>query len=273
MLVSLAVTALLASCPADAAKTARERYQAVDYPAVLAAVKGVEDCTDGTAEELAEAVRWRGQALAATRQTADAVEAFALAITIYPLYVLDPMVAPKVHTLFNQGRAKVTNEKRVFGRVVARNGTEVTLEVFDPRRKVRSVELSWAGGRVNAAWRGDVTWIASGVPLSTELVTFGIEQSDAEPTLLRHRPVPAAPAQAVVLTPAPVAAAGPAPAVVAAQQQASSSSSSSKLPLIIGVSAGAAVVIAVAVGIGVAAGNAKLNGSLGRLDIPPMAEQ
>lgn len=264
MLAALAAAALAASCPARAADAAKERYQKVDYPGVFEATRGIEDCTDGTAEELAEAFRWRAQAHAAQKQPELAVEAFALAVTVSPLYILDPNVAPKVHALFNQARAKVRDEKRVFARVTGRSGTDVSLELFDPRRKANRVVLDWGTGSANATWRGDTSWVAT-VPGNVGLVTLTVEQSDAEPVVSRDRPVPLEPRLTPTAADEPAAAE---PAVEAARQPASSGEVR-RWAIIGGAAAGAVVLVAVIAGVAVASSGRTFNGSLGRLEVPP----
>ncbi len=256
MLVAFPLVALVsATCPSAAAAAARTAYQSFDYPGTLAAVADVELCADGTGDELAEAFRWRAQAYAAQRNTEAAVEAFTWVATVSPVYVLDAMVAPKVHALFNQGRARVKEGKSAFARVTSRRGEQLTLEVFDPMNAVTSVRVAWVGGSTSATRATGAEWTAA-IPRDTTAVKLRIDRSELAQWTSGKTPIPAA-----VLVPQeaqPIE-----PAVVAAQR---SPSSIKVWPWAVG--AGAVVLIAVAVGLGVSASNARFNGTLGRQELP-----
>jgi hypothetical protein len=107
------------SCPGLAAAQARSAYKGLDYATAMRATEEVEQCEDGSPAELADALRWRGLALAAQNDNAGAIKAFALLSLIAPDYVVDPFLSPKVHELFRAGRAEARQRPTVFARVVA----------------------------------------------------------------------------------------------------------------------------------------------------------
>jgi hypothetical protein len=119
LLLAGAAWAEEASCPARAAAAARAAYKGLDYSTAANATRDVETCLDGTPAELAEALRWRGQALAAVGDSVDAVRAFSLLATVSPEYALDPFLSPKVHQLFQTGRAQAKLRGTLFARVIA----------------------------------------------------------------------------------------------------------------------------------------------------------
>lgn len=256
MLVAFPLVAVLsATCPSDAAVAAKAAYQALDYAGTLAAVADVELCADGNGDELAEAFRWRAQAHAAQRNTEGAVEAFTQVATVSPVYVLDAMLAPKVHALFNQGRARVKESKSAFARVTSRRGEQLTVEVFDPMNAVTSVRIAWVGGTTGAARATGSEWTAT-IPRDITAVKLRVDRPDVAQWTSREIAIPGA-----VLVPQENRSVQP--AVAAAQR--------SGPPLKIwpwAVGAGAVVVIAVAVGVGVSASNARFNGTLGRQELP-----
>ena len=124
------------TCPARAAVEARKLYEVLDLAGVLAATAGLEACADGSAAELAEALRWRAQVLVSQGKNDAAVDAFALLETISPGYALDPLRSPKLHELHLAGRARVAAEKPVFARLAAPTtelaGRRLRADVFDP---------------------------------------------------------------------------------------------------------------------------------------------
>lgn len=150
LFLALVPSSWAASCPARAAWEARARYEAVDYPASVRATLEVEQCQDGSAAELAEALRWRAQALAAGGNAQAATEAFALLGTVAPDYALDPLVSPKIHRLSGDGQRKARAEGRVFARLLEPRWEDgratLRVELFDPRKRATSVLFSFEGG-------------------------------------------------------------------------------------------------------------------------------
>ena len=249
------IALLSATCPSEAAAAASSAYQALDYAGSLAAVADIELCTDGNAGELAEAFRWRAQAHAAQRNTEGAVEAFTWVATVSPVYVLDAMLAPKVHALFNQGRARVKESKSAFARVTSRRGEQLTVEVFDPMNAVTSVRIAWVGGTTVATRTPGAEWTAT-IPRDITAVKLRVDRPDAPQWTSREIAIPGA-----VLVPRDERSVEP--AVAAARQRCPPMK---VWPWAIG--AGVVVVIAVAVGVGVSASNARFNGTLGRQELP-----
>jgi hypothetical protein len=123
------------SCPARAAAAARQAYQSVDFVGAAKAADVVA-CRDGSPAELAEALRWRAQAFAAHSDVLEAIQAFAQLAAVAPDYALDPFLSPKVHELFQAGRAEALLRHTVFLRLLApamRGGrTYARAEVYGP---------------------------------------------------------------------------------------------------------------------------------------------
>jgi hypothetical protein len=106
-----------ASCASLAAAAARKAYQALDY-AGAARAADPQVCHDGTATELAEVLRWRAQSFAAQGDTVEAIRAFTALATVAPDYPLDPFLSPKVHELFQSGRAEALLRHSLFVRLL-----------------------------------------------------------------------------------------------------------------------------------------------------------
>jgi hypothetical protein len=249
-LVYATVTAGL-SCPTTATQIARQRYASAEYGAAIGAVAEVELCTDGTAVEVAEALRWRAEAKAAGGDAAGAVEAFALLSVIAPAYALDPLESPKFHELFKQGKARAEKAKTVFARLV--RGTDTALvEVSDPRGRVKRVAVLFDGKETAATKRADGAWEIQ-VPAGARAATVRLESGDA--IIFTSGAV-----RVDVLAPPTEA-----PVRAAVRPQAESS----PLPLVLGI-AGGVVVAAIVAGIvtGVVLSNKKIDGSLGSVQLP-----
>jgi hypothetical protein len=247
------------SCPASAAQSAKQHYGAIEYGAAIAAVADVEQCFDGTAEELAEALRWRAEAKASSGDKAGALEAFGLLSVILPGYAMDPFESPKFRDLFAQGKAKAVSSKRAFGRLLRGEPGHATVQVFDPGGRVQSVWVTFDGAHVPATLQKDGLYDVN-VPHGAQHANVVLESGDA--TVFRS-------SELAVRTLAPTAPESSAPEPVVTKPQPEPASSSSRLPIILGV-AGGAVVVAVVAGIiaGVATSNSHVDGSLGRLQLP-----
>lgn len=265
--VVAALSVLISSCPSDAAARAKGLYQQLDYPKAIEAVAKVEACVDGTAEELAEAFRWRAQSAAALSEPKAAVAAFALVATVAPGYALDPAVAPKVRALFTQARTQATRGLQVFVRAVGRSREGVELQLFDPQQKATAVRVLWAEGEATATRAEGDRWRAV-LPRGLSRATLKVEQRDALVYTAVEQELPEAarlPPSATLLpqlTPVepaiPMQAPPPAPAAAGVPRWA----------IFAGAGAGAALVTGLVVGL-VVARNARFDGSLGRLELTP----
>jgi hypothetical protein len=249
-LVYVTVTAGL-SCPQAATQVAKQRYASTEYGAAIGAVAGVELCTDGTALEVAEALRWRAEAKAAGGDAAGAIEAFSLLSVLAPTYALDPLESPKFHDLFRQGRARAEKAKAVFARLV-RGPDGVLVEVADPRGRVKKVAVLFDGRETPATRRADGAWEVA-APAGARDARVRLESGDAIIFTSGTFKVD-------VLAPAPEpelrAAVRPPP-------------ESSPLPLVLGIAGGvAAAAIIAAVVTGVVLSNKKIDGSLGSVQLP-----
>ena len=129
------------SCPSAAVQAAKDRYARGDYAGAVTALAEVEICTDGSEVELAEAFRWRAQAKAALGDTLGSIEAWALAWTVLPTYVLDPLESPKFHELYAEGRKRAATGQLVFARLTHSIAGYVVVQPFDPHARVRSVNV------------------------------------------------------------------------------------------------------------------------------------
>jgi hypothetical protein len=260
MTTALVLSALLAAgptCPAGAAAAAKQHYGAIEYSAAIAAVADVEQCTDGTPEELAEALRWRAEAKASSSDKSGALEAFGLLSVILPGYAMDPFESPKFRDLFAQGKAKAQGSKRVFARLLRGEPGHAAVQVFDPSGRVKTVSVSFDGTHVTATSQPDGLYGVE-VPAGASHANVVLESGDA--TVFRSAEIAvrgwslAAPEPS---TPAPVVVKQPEP------------QSSNRLPLILGIAGGAVVVVVVAsIVTGVAVSNSHVDGSLGRLQLP-----
>jgi hypothetical protein len=151
-----AASAEPATCPAAAAEKARAAHDAQDLAAVIAATQSVERCADGTAHELAEAMRWRAQALAEKGSTKAAVTAFAWLFTVEAGFTADPPLAPEVQQLADEGRQEAAENQLVLVRLMApvkdASGTYVRAEVLGPVPPSR-VEAIFKNSKLVAATR------------------------------------------------------------------------------------------------------------------------
>jgi hypothetical protein len=142
------------SCPAAAADKAQAAHENQDLAAVIAATQSVERCADGTAHELAEAMRWRAQALAEKGNTKAAVTAFAWLFTVEAGFMADPPLAPEVQSLAEAGRQEAAASQLVLVRLMApvtdANGTYVRAEVLGPVQPAR-VEAIFKNTKIVAA--------------------------------------------------------------------------------------------------------------------------
>jgi hypothetical protein len=143
-----------ASCPAAAADKAQAAHEDQDLAGAIAATQNVERCADGTAHELAEAMRWRAQSLAEKGSAKAAVTAFAWLFTVEAGFTADPPFAPEVQQLAEQGRAEAAANQLVLVRlmkpVTDAGGTFVRAQVLGPVQPSR-VEAIFKERKVVAA--------------------------------------------------------------------------------------------------------------------------
>lgn len=115
-----------------------QRYESLDFEGAAAATEGLERCRDGSAAELADAFRWRAQALAGGGDSGRAAEVFALVEVIVPGYALDPFLSPKLHELQRAGRAQAKSSRPVFARLLPTEESggerQLLVEVFDAEK-------------------------------------------------------------------------------------------------------------------------------------------
>jgi hypothetical protein len=107
------------SCPAKSAVKARAAFEAGDIAGTLAATQDVERCETGTGKELAEALRWRAQAVATKENERTTVTAFAWVNAADPAFVADPPLPPGLQELFLRGREQAQADKLVLLRLLA----------------------------------------------------------------------------------------------------------------------------------------------------------
>jgi hypothetical protein len=250
-LVYATVTAGL-SCPQAATQIAKQRYASAEYGAAIGALAEVELCTDGTAVDVAEALRWRAEAKAAGGDAAGAIEAFALLSVVAPAYALDPLESPKFHELFKQGKARAEKAKTVFARLVRGSDTAL-VEVSDPRGRVKKIAVLFDGKETTPTRRADGGWEVQ-IPAGARAATVRLESGDA--VIFTSGSV-----KVDVLAPPPEP---PVRAAVRPQPEPSS-----PLPLVLGI-AGGVVVAAIVAGIvtGVVLSNKRIDGSLGSVQLP-----
>jgi hypothetical protein len=259
MVLQCLIQATLAAgltCTSTAEQVGKQRYGAAEYGAAITALTDVELCTDGTAQELAEALRWRAESKASNGDQAGAIEAFALLWVVQPGYALDPLESPKFHELFSLGRTRAEKSKLVFARLVKTPGLDADVQVFDPKGRVKHVGVvfdsakeTWAAKKPDGAW--DIA-----IPAGAVTATVLLESDEAvlfrSPRIRVTTFTPDAPPDPVPLT-----------------RRAPPPAESSKLPWVIAGSAiGAAVIIAVVVGVSVAVSSKKIDGSLGSVQLP-----
>jgi hypothetical protein len=122
------------SCPAQAADKAHAAFESGDVAGTLAATQNVERCTDGTAAELARALRWRAQAVAAKGNEVATVTAFAWVYAVDPRFVPEPPLPMDLEALFERGKAQAQSDQLVLVRLLApatdAGGTFVRAEVL-----------------------------------------------------------------------------------------------------------------------------------------------
>lgn len=238
------------SCPAAASLAAKQAYAKGEYARATAALADVEVCVDGSEVELADALRWRAQAKAALGDTEGSVEAWALVWTVHPSYALDPLESPKFHELYAQGRSRAASSRRVFGRLTHTKGGRVVTQVFDPHGRVKRVQIQFDSMEMPATRHDDGTWSAL-VPEGALSAGAVIESGDA--VVFRTLKV--------ILTELPA----PVEERTAAREPPASGPPAKWL--IIGGAAAGAVIIGLII-TGVAVGAKRLDGSLGRVELP-----
>ncbi len=238
------------SCPGAAALSAKQHYAKGEWARAVAALADVEVCVDGSDTELAEAFRWRAQAKATLGDTEASIDAWALVWTVLPTYALDPLESPKFHELYAQGRTRAAQGRRVFGRLTHTKGGRVVTQVFDPHGRVRRVQIQFDAMEMPATRHDDGTWSAL-VPEGALSAAAVIESGDA----VVYRTMK------VVLTELPA----PVEELTAAREKPSRAPD--KRWFIVGGAAAGAVVIGVVI-TAVALGAKRLDGSLGRVELP-----
>lgn len=236
------------SCPSAASQAAKERYARGDSAGAIAALADVEICTDGSEVELAEALRWRAQAKAAAGDAAGSIEAWALTWTVLPTYVLDPLESPKFHDLYAQGRTRAATGRSVFARITRTIAGHVVVQVFDPTNRIKRVNVAFDQMEMHAVRHDDGTWHAL-VPEGARSASAVLETGDA--TIFRSLKL--------MLNELPT----PVDERIAARVEPVDR----KKWIIIGAAAGGAVVIA-AVITAIALGARRIDGSLGRVELP-----
>src|SRR5581483_9599278 len=133
------------SCPAKSAAKARAAFEAGDVAGTLAATQDVERCENGTGKELAEALRWRAQAVATKGNEIATVTASAGVNAADPAFVADPALPRELQELFLRGRAQAQSDKlvllRLLGPAADDSGTWVRVEVlgFGERTHVEAI--------------------------------------------------------------------------------------------------------------------------------------
>jgi len=238
------------SCPAAAALSAKQHYGNGDYARAAAALADVEVCVDGSEVELADALRWRAQAKAALGETEASIDAWALAWTVHPGYALDPLESPKFHELYAQGRSRAASNRLVFGRLTHTKGGRVVTQVFDPHGRVRRVQIQFDQMEMPATRHDDGSWSAL-VPEGALSAGAVIESGDA----------------VVFRTLKMVLAELPQPVEeLTAAREKPSQGPPAKWLIIGGAAAGAVIIGAIITG--VALGAKRLDGSLGRVELP-----
>lgn len=182
------------SCPESAARAAKEQYARGDYAKAAAALADVEICTDGSDEELAEALRWRAQAKGAAGDTEGSIEAWALLWTVLPTWQLDPLESPKFHDLYAKGRSRAAQTRLVFARLTRTLGGRAVVQVFDPHGRVKRVSVQFDQMEMSATRQDDGTWHAL-VPEGAQSASAVLESGDARlfrslKVMLTELPVP-----------------------------------------------------------------------------------
>jgi hypothetical protein len=237
------------SCPSAATARAKEHYSRGDYSGASAALADIEVCIDGSDEELAEAFRWRAQARASAGDTKGAIDAWALAWTVLPTYVLDPLESPKFHDQYAEGRKAALRSKLVFARLTRTLLGHTVVQVFDPHGRVKRVMVQFDAMEMNATRHDDGTWHAL-VPQGAVSAVAVLDSGDA--VVCRTRKV------MVSDLPVPV------------EERIAKDSGpflDQRRVLIIAGAAAATVVIAAVVS-SVALSSKHIDGSLGRVELP-----
>jgi hypothetical protein len=241
-----------------AAQVGKQRYGAAEYGAAIAAVADVEQCTDGTPEELAEALRWRAEAKAANGDTQGSIDTWALLNVIMPTYVLDPLESPKFREMFAQGRARSERSKLVFARLVKAQPGSLEVQVFDPNGRVKRVTVMVDGHDVAVTPRGDGH---SSISLRPGAATAVVDLESGDAVLFRSGKIK-------VSALAPIAVAEPSrPSVPPAALKSAPEPFTVPVWAVV---AGGVVVAAIIVGVvvGAAQGSKKIEGSLGTVQLP-----
>ncbi|MBK7863135.1 MAG: hypothetical protein IPJ65_31900 [Archangiaceae bacterium] len=237
------------SCPSAAARAARELYSRGDTTGAIAAVADVEVCADGSDEELAEAFRWRAQAKAVAGDVKGAIDAFAMAWTVLPTWVLDPLESPKFHDQYAEGRKRALQTRLVFARFTRTLVGHVVVQVYDPHGRVKRLHVVFDQMEMSATRHDDGTWHAL-VPAGALSATAVLESVEA-----------------IVFKSRTVSIAGLPVPVEERLTSAPPARSRQKAWVIGGVIAGV-VVVAAAVVTGVVLANRHVDGTLGRVELP-----
>jgi hypothetical protein len=252
----LSVLAASSTCPGRIAAEAAARYEQADSKGTLAATASIEACIDGEPGELAEALRWRAQALLAEGNSPAALDAFVLLLTIAPHYQLDPLLSPKLHQLLTEARARVVATGGLpFARLrrAPLDGSSVLVEVYDPHRVARRVLVRFGDPASEVSATGSAgdaqpsRWVAS-VPLGAAQEVWALVLSD-EGAVARTAPASLAELSMPALRPGPPTG-DPGP------------------PMSTAAKVGIAAAVAAAVAIVVVAGAVAADRSLGTLDLP-----
>lgn len=236
------------SCPSAAVQAAKDRYARGDYSGAVTALAEVEICTDGSEVELAEAFRWRAQAKAALGDTAGSIEAWALTWTVLPTYVLDPLESPKFHELYAEGRKRAATGQLVFARLTHSIAGYVVVQPFDPHARVRRINVVFDQMEMPAKRHPDGSWHAL-VPEGAQSASAVVESGDAVvfrtlKVMINELPVP-----------------------VDERISTRPREEPNTKWIVVGAAAGVAVVAA-AVITAIALGAKRVDGSLGRVELP-----
>ena len=264
------------SCPAAAAAVARSRYESLDVAGVIDTTSDLDACPDGTAAELAEALRWRAQALMTKGNMAAAEEAFARIETLVPGYVLDPALSPKLHELHRAGRARATSENRVFARLgiskLGAEGAVVTAEVYAATPGPLAVLFQFedgAGAKSIPAQELAPGRYQANVPKGAAGAYRVLVRREGEPVFLSpFGRVPAKEAKVAIGEPLPPRGDQADGGVVAADLWAPEVRQGGGLRRGLLIAGGAAVGLAVVVAVAFALAPRAPDGSLGRIEIP-----
>ncbi len=206
------------SCPALAAANARARYESLDLAGVVEATSDLDACPDGTGAELAQALRWRAQALVTKGNLVAAEETFARLETFAPGFQLDPALSPRLHEAHQAGKARAVTERRVIVRLgnpkPGAAGAQVFAEVFSATPGPLEVLIQFEDGTgVKPVAASEVTagQYQATAPGGATGAYRVLVRREGEPVFLSpyaHLPMPAAPPpRAELLAPRDVPAA------------------------------------------------------------------